>query len=250
VRRSSVAAAVALASLLPAFPAYADFKVWQPDPEPHEFALESLGDIGHDPDHARSGEQSYTEEIEYGLTNWWTSELELEQERDPGPGNTTNFSQVTSENLFIFGEPGEHWLDSAFYVEYGQSTLPNSPNETTFGPVFRKEVFGLINTVNLFVEKDIGRYAEGRPMFQYAWETRLDLGTAVEPGFQVYGFPGAIGHFPGTGHQDHRAGPMLFGAVAQLGPGSLKWNGGILFGLTPGAPAETVRWQFEYELHF
>ena len=248
--RRNCTLAVSTCLLAAPHPAWADFKVMQPDPEPHEFALETLGDIGHDPYRPRSGEQSYTEELEYGFTNWWTSELEFEQQRAPGPGNTTDFSQVTSENLFTFTEPGEAWMDSGFFFEYGQTTLPNAPNEVTFGPVLRKEVLGTINTVNLFVEKDLGRYANTRPVFQYSWETRLDLGTAIEPGFQAYGQPGSFGHLPGSGHQDHRLGPMLFGTVAQLGPGSLKWNGGILFGLTPAAPAETLRWQLEYEVHF
>jgi hypothetical protein len=32
--------------------------------------------------------------------------------------------------------------------------------------------------------------------------------------------------------------------------GTLKFNGGILFGLTPAVPRQTLRWQLEYEVHF
>jgi hypothetical protein len=239
--------ALAAGALAPAGgTARADFKVWYPDAEFGETALETLGDWGHAPRTAHSGEQSYTEEIEHGMTPFWRSELELEQERLPGPGRPTNLSQVTSENIFQFTERGEYWLDAGFYFEYGQSLLPKTPNETTFGPVLRKEVFGTIDTVNLFVEKDLGHYASGRPNFLYAWETRLALGTKIEPGFQAYGQPSLSGRFLG----DQRLGPVLFGVVAQLGPGSLRWNAGILFGLTPAAPRETIRWQAEYEIHF
>jgi hypothetical protein len=42
----------------------------------------------------------------------------------------------------------------------------------------------------------------------------------------------------------------LFGTVTRLGPGTLKWNAGILFGLTAAAPRETIRWQAKYEIHF
>lgn len=227
-------------------PARADFKVWYPDAEYGETAVETLGDYGHSPAAARSGEQSYTEEIEHGMTPFWRTELELEQQRLPGPGQKTNLSQVTSENIFQFTERGEYWLDAGFYFEYGQSLLPKTPNETTFGPVLRKEMFGTIDTVNLFVEKDLGSYASGRPNFLYAWETRFALGTKVEPGIQAYGQPSPNGRVLG----DQRLGPMLFGIVDQLGPGSLKWNAGILFGVTPAAPRETIRWQAEYEIHF
>jgi hypothetical protein len=36
----------------------------------------------------------------------------------------------------------------------------------------------------------------------------------------------------------------------ELGPGTLKINGGMLFGLTPATPRQTFRWQLEYEIHF
>ena len=231
-------------------PALADFKVFQPDAEFGETAVEIVGDAGFDPVPGRAGEQSFVEEIERGVTPFWRTELELEADRDAGPGQPTNFTQFTWENVFQLTQPGEYFMDSGFFFEYGQTILPDSPNETTFGPIFRKEMFRTIDTVNLFFEKDIGGTASGRPIFSYRWETRIDLGTAIEPGFQAYGQPGAFGHFAPLGEQDHRLGPMLFGTVAVLGPGSLKWNAGVLFGLTPAAPRETIRWQAEYEIHF
>jgi hypothetical protein len=227
-------------------PAVASFKVWQPDAEYGETAVETLGDWGHAPIAAHSGEQLYTEEIERGLTPFWRTELELEQERLPGPGQPTNLSAVASENVFQLTERGQYWLDAGLFAEYEQSLLPKTPNAAIFGPILRKEMFGTIDTVNLFVEKDLGSYAEGRPHFLYAWETRIALGTPIEPGFQAYGAPDPAGHLLG----DQRLGPVLFGTVTRLGPGALRWNAGVLFGLTAAAPRETIRWQAEYEIHF
>ena len=146
-------------------PAVASFKVWQPDAEYGETAVETLGDWGHAPIAAHSGEQLYTEEIERGLTPFWRTELELEQERLPGPGQPTNLSAVASENVFQLTERGQYWLDAGLFAEYEQSLLPKTPNAAIFGPILRKEMFGTIDTVNLFVEKDLGSYAEGRPHF-------------------------------------------------------------------------------------
>jgi hypothetical protein len=237
-------------SLAATVPARADFKVQQPDAETGEIAIEPLGDIGHDPLAAHSGEASFTEEFEYGVNGFWRTEIELEQERSAGPDQSVNFSQVTSENIFQFTERGEYWADAGFFAEFGKTTLADSPDETTFGPIFRKEIFGTINTVNLFIEKDIGNNASPRPAFLYAWETRIALGTPIEPGFQAYGQPSSFAGYNSGWPQDNRIGPQLFGTIAQLGAGSLKWNGGILFGVTPAAPRETLRWQAEYEIHF
>jgi hypothetical protein len=249
---------VALAAVLVASgTARADFKVWLPDVNYGELALETVGDVGIDPNPGRSGEQSFTAEIEYGVTHWWQTELELEFEREAGPGQSTYFSQVTSENLFQFTERGEYWLDAGFFAEYGISTQKGNPNEITAGPVLRKDFWGLSNTVNLFFEKDIGHNAATGTQFLWAWETRVDawklqLGDrfVVEPGFQYYSQPGKIGQFSNWNDQDNRIGPQLFGKVFNIGPGTLEWNAGFLVGMTNAVPRFTPRWQFEYEIHY
>ena len=168
-------AAAAVAALLLTGPhARADFKVWTPDVNEGEFASANVGDLGCDHNPVKSGEQSYTAEMEYGVTRWWQTELELEFNRDPGPGRATYFNQITSENLFQFTERGEYWLDAGFFAEYGQVLLKGDPNETTFGPVLREDFWGLSNSVNLFIEKDLGEHASGPPQFLWAWETRFE----------------------------------------------------------------------------
>ncbi len=253
----AAAAWILSGSLVRPGPAWADFKVWTPDVNQGELAIESVGDAGFDANHAKNGERSNTAEVEYGLTPRLQTELEFEANRNPGTGQANYLDQITSENLFQFTERGEYWLDAGFFFEYGQGVKIGNVNETTFGPVLRKEFWGLSNTVNLFIEKDIGRNASGRPAFVYAWETRVDAWTvqfgrrfAVEPGFQVYGQPGQFGHFAKAGAQDHRGGPQLFGKIFDFGPGSIEWNGGVLFGLTPAAPRTTLRWQAEYEIRY
>lgn len=252
------AAALGLAFLLMASAsARADFKVVTPDVNQGEMAIETVGDRGFDSNPALNGEQSYTAEFEYGVTRWWQTELEAEFNRAPGSGQDTQFNQLTSENVFQFTERGEYWLDAGFFAEYGQALVGDTPNETTFGPVLRKDFWGTSTTVNLFVEKDLGSHASGRPVFLYALETRIDAWTArfgrrfvVEPGVQVYGQPGPFGHFASWSEQDERAGPQLFGKVFDIGPGTLEWNGGVLFGLTRAVPRTTLRWQAEYEIHY
>jgi hypothetical protein len=230
--------------------ALADFKVKLPDAETGELELEAVGSYGRSGNPATNNEQNFVHEMEYGVTNWWRTGIELEAGRDFGPGNHLKVNQVTWENWFVLGERGQYWIDPAFFIEYGRATLSGVPDETTFGPIFRKEIWGTANTVNLFFEKELGTFASGRTNFTYAWETRVQTGWLIEPGFQAYGQPGAIGHFASLGAQDHRIGPQFFGAIHDLGPGTLKFNGGVLFGLTPAAPRQTFRWQAEYEIHF
>lgn len=249
--RTCILLTLTLLLLLASGRAWADFKVKMPDAEAGELELETVGNYGSSGNPLTDNEQSFVHEIEYGFNNFWRSGIELETGRDPGPGNRFKFQQLTWENWFVFGERGQYWLDPAFFIEYGHPTQAQAPDEIEFGPLLRKQIGPTINTVNLFLTKEIGRYAgSGRMSFSYAWETRIDTGGPVEPGFQAYGEPGPFGHFAPISLQDHRIGPQLFGTIYDLGPGTLKWNGGILFGLTPAAPRRTLRWQFEYEVHF
>jgi hypothetical protein len=257
VWRSVGGAILTLALALAAGAARADFKVWTPDVNLGEMALETVGDAGFDPNRAKTGEQSYTTEFEYGLTSWWQTELEGEFNRAPGPNQAVYANQLTSENLFQFTERGEYWIDTGFFAEYGRALLRGVANEATAGPVLRKDFWGTSTSINLFVEKDLGEHASGRPVFLYALETRIEAWTvqfgrhfAVEPGLQLYGVPGAIGHFDSWSQQDERGGPQLFGKVFDIGPGTLEWNGGVLFGLSSAVPRTTLRWQFEYEIHY
>ncbi|HYM74017.1 MAG TPA: hypothetical protein VET89_13635 [Stellaceae bacterium] len=231
--------------------ALADFKVKLPDAEPGELELETVGNYGRSGNPATDNEQSFVHEIEYGVTNFWKTGLEFETGRDPGPGNHLKFNQLTWENWLVFGERGQYWLDPALFIEYGHPTIAGAPDEIKFGPLLRKEIGPTINTVNLFLAKEIGQFAgSGRMSFSYAWETRIATGWVVEPGFQAYGEPGPIGHFVPISAQDHRIGPQVFGAIHDFGSGTLKFNAGVLFGLTPAAPRQAFRWQAEYEIHF
>lgn len=246
-----------LAVLASGAAARADFKVRTPDVNLGEWAVETVGDAGFDADAAKSGAGSDTIEVQYGLTGWWQTELELAFERDPGPGMGTRFTQVTSENIFLLTEPGKSWADAGLFAEYGQTLLRGHPNEITLGPILRKAFWGLTNTVNLLVEKDLGRFSSGKPRFLWAWETRIDAWRmsfgdrfTIEPGFQYYGEPGTIGQFGRWKQQDNRAGPQLFGAVADFGPGALEWNAGFLVGLTRDTPLWTARWQLEYDIRY
>ena len=251
IRKSAWLAAwaiLALAAMPPS--ALADFKIQHPDAETGEFELEEVGSYGRSGNPDTNSEQSFVHELGYGVNNWWHTELEFETNRDPGPGNHLKFDQLTLENRFQFTEPGQYWADFGFFAEYGHGMLRGSPDETTFGPIVRKEIGPTINTIDLFLEKELGTGASGRPSLLYKVESRLALGTVVEPGIQAYGEPGPIGHFAPIGAQDHRVGPQLFADIHDFGPGTLKMNGGVLFGLTAATPRQTWRWQLEYELHF
>src|SRR5579864_9139205 len=111
-RKSLIEATTCAILTLTVLPGYAlaDFKVHLPDAEYGEFEIEEVGSWGTSGNPATNNEQSFVHELGYGVTNWWHTELEFETNRDFGPGNFLWFDPVTTENQFVFGEPGQYWL--------------------------------------------------------------------------------------------------------------------------------------------
>jgi hypothetical protein len=100
-------------------------------------------------------------------------------------------------------------------------------------------------------------YAKGtRQFLRRAAVLFVRLGNSVcprhadRPGLSGLGHPCPFKGFNSHWPQDNRIGPQLFGTVSNFGPGTLKWNALILFGVTSASPRETTRWQLESEIHF
>ena len=68
-----------------------------------------------------------------------------------------------------------------------------------------------------------------------------------EPGFEAYGELGEVSDFLPSDEQDHRIGPVIFGALPITPTTKIQYELGYLFGLTDGSPDGTLRWQLEYE---
>src|SRR6185437_106051 len=230
-RWRSLATLVAAAGMIAAAdPARAEFRVRPAEIEGGEKAVELNGSYGFDRQAEKQGEQSYTAEIEAAVNDWWLTEFEGEAGRDPGPDNRTRFTAATWENLFELTEPGRYWADLGFFAEFSRALSHQSPDNLNLGPAVTKVWGRIVNTLNLFVAKDVGSHASGRPQLNLAWQTRLTLDPLIEPGIEIYSAPGALAHFSGLQQQDHRAGPVLYGTLRGFGASALNYEVGYLFG--------------------
>lgn len=231
-------------------PAAAEFRVRVPTVVEGEVGVEHNGSYGLDPSRAKTGEQSYTTEFEMGVNSWWLAEIEGEGGRDPGPDTRNRFTALTSENTFQLTEAGEYWADFGFFAEYGRTLSHHDADQLTAGPIVRKEIGRTVNTLNVFFDKGVGSHAAGQPQVAVAWQTRITLNPLIEPGVEIYSTPGTLLHFSSLQAQDHRAGPVLYGTVRDLGTGKINYELGYLVGLTRASPEGTVKWKLEYEIHF
>lgn len=251
---------VAALALLAPLEARADFHVVSPyEIDLGEVEIEHNGDAVLDRRPSQIGATSYTTELGTGLTSWWHSEIELGFDRAPGDNQPTLLTQAVTENMFQLTEPGEDFLDSGFYFEYGQSTTTGrnaGSNEITFGPVIAKQFGRILNTLNLFLTRQLGPDQTNHGLdVSYAWQTRWEIWAPLSPAIEIYGDAGTLGNSPNLSRQQLLVGPVGVGVLKlnQLGlghAGNLKYEAGWLLGTTPATARGTLRWRLEVEIPF
>jgi hypothetical protein len=224
-----------------------------------ELEIEHNGLASWDRKPENSGNQSYTIEFGTGLTSWWHTELEVGFDRDPGFNEPTLLTQVVTENTFVFTEPGQYFVDAAFYVEYGQTLSTGrhaGPNQVTFGPLISKDIGRWTHTANLFLTRELGPNQDTHGLdFNYAWQSRWNIWAPLSPAIEIYGDSGVIGSSPKLSQQQILVGPVAVGALSlnDLGlgkAGKIKYELGWLFGATEASPQGTLRWRLELEIPF
>jgi hypothetical protein len=252
---SRSAIAFLVVSLLATRPALADLEVQLPNVDYLELEFEHNGLISFDSkgsplNHA----QSFTDSIGYGVLPWW--EIELEGEMASGGGQHLTWNALTMENTFQITEPGEYFFNLGFFAEYSQSNLRGQPSDILAGPIIQKElnnVFGVVDTLhtlNLFLARDIGHNATDQTGFSYAWQSLVLTHPLISPGVEFYGFIPDLAHAGPSSQQQHLVGPVVVGGVNFAPYGTVKYQVGYLWGLTPASGRSAVRWQLEYEITF
>jgi hypothetical protein len=248
------AMALGFISLVAADPARGDLQVRVPQVEYRALEFEHDGLITFDAKgSALNRAQSYAHTIGYGLLPWWR--IELAGELASGGGQHLTWNAISLENTFQLTEPGEYLFDLGLLVGYSQSTVRGEPNGFAFGPIIQKELnkpFGLdtVHTLNLFLSRDIGRDATRQTGLFYAWQSLVRTHPLISPGIEFYGFIPDITRAGPTTRQQHLVGPVLVGEADLSRFGTLRYEVGYLFGLTPASGRGAIRWLLDYEIVF
>ena len=233
--------------------ARADFHVRSPLVTYREFEFEHNGSVTFDRKRELTRDQSYTYSLGLGITPFW--KIEFEGETPAPPGRVLSYSATTIENTVQLTPQGKYWADLGLFFEYSQGAPRDSANAIKFGPIVQKETpgfgqYGLLHTLNVFFEREIGPFSTSRTGFLPAWQSRVLLNPFFEPGFEIYGGIDDLRRPGRLNNQQYSVGPMFAGAYNFAPYGKIKYEVGYLFGITPAAPRGAVRWKFEYEISF
>jgi hypothetical protein len=181
-----------------------------------------------------------------GVNRWWFTELYAKWHKEPGEGH--GFDAVEWENRFQLTETGRYPVDVGFLLEIERPRERSEGYELKWGPLFQADLGTRVTAnFNVLVEKHYFADEAERAELGYQWQARYRWRPEFEFGAQGFGEVGPWNHWLKTSEQSHRWGPAAFGAVKVGQRHVVKWNAGVLLGLTDGSPRNQLRLQAEYE---
>ena len=152
------------------------------------------------------------------------------------------------ENRFQLTETGKYPVDVGFLLEIERPKDRSEGYEYRWGPLLQTDIGSDIQAnLNLLIEKHIRASTAQAAELGYQWQVKYRWRPEFEFGAQGFGDVGPWNHWEPHSEQPHIAGPAIFGRFRVAQKQVIKYNAGLLFGLTDAAPRTTLRFQAEYE---
>lgn len=204
--------------------------------------LSAEANLNYDFDHRKDMDNYFSQVVgfEYGLTDWWQTELSAEIEKENG--DSDQLTNYKFENVFAPWKPGENWMDVGLYVELEKGAHSGDPNNFETKLLLEKDLGKFANTANLKLEHEFGPHHEESWGSGMALQTKYRYNEMFEPGLEYYADFGTFDEKPSFSDQSHQFGPVALGKI-----GNVKYDTGVLFGVSQAAPDATVKLNLEYE---
>lgn len=191
-------------------------------------------------------ESAYSLGFGYGLNSWWFTEFYAKWHKEPGMASA--FDAWEWENKFQLTETGKYPVDVGFLFEIERPKDRSEGYEFVFGPLLQADITPMVQAnLNVLVEKHTRAVTPSKAELGYQWQLKYRWQPNFEYGLQGFGSVGPAWHWSPSSEQSHIAGPAVFGRVRTGQTQFIKYNAGLLFGMTNGSPQTTWRLQAEYE---
>lgn len=181
-----------------------------------------------------------------GVNSHWFTEFYAKWHKEPG--ESSGFDAWEWENRFQLTETGKYPVDVGFLLEIERPKDRSEGYEYRWGPLFQWDMGTRYTAnLNLLVEKHVKAPDAGPAELGYQWQLRYRWRPTFEFGVQGFGEFGPVARFESTHDTGHVVGPMIAGTFKVGQKQMIRYNAGLLFGLTEGSPRNQFRLQAEYE---
>lgn len=222
--------------------AYASKTVTSPYVTQGEKSLEWKGEYIVDDDNDREGAWKQKAVVGYGITSFWSSEIEANVEQGGGSDDDTKFANIDWKNKFQLLPPGQYWVDAGMRLTYSFNTTGGA-DEVEGKLLFGKDLKNTRHSANLIASTEVGEDSSDEVDWGLSWSSRYKYSDGFQPGFELHSAFGEIGNEGEFDDQDHRLGPVFYG---KFGKG-FSYDAGYLFGISDRAPDGTVKAIVKYK---
>ncbi len=207
-----------------------------------EISVEWKGEYVVDNDRDRDGAWKEKLVLSHGFTDFWQSQIETTVERGGSPGDVIEFSKISWKNKFQFMEQGVDCFDAGVRIAYGFSGT-GAADEIEVKLLGGRDVAKTAHRGNLVIRREVGEDSGNDTEWGLAWGSRYKYSRVFQPGFELHSDFGKIGHEGPFDAQDHRIGPVFYGAFGK----NFSYDAGYLFGVSDRAPDGTVKAIVKYK---
>ena len=197
---------------------------------------------------ARDGtrESAHSIGFGYGVNSWWFTEFYAKWHKESGMASA--FDAWEWENKFQLTETGKYPVDVGFLLEIERPKDRSEGYEYVWGPLLQTDITPMVQAnLNVLVQKHIRAATSSKAELGYQLQLKYRWQPNFEYGLQGFGGIGPVSRWSSRSDQSHIAGPAVFGRVRTGQTQFIKYNAGLLFGMTHASPRTTLRLQAEYE---
>jgi len=179
-------------------------------------------------------------QFSYGFTDFYDLKVSVDTEHEDGDDD---FTDVDFENKFQITPRGEYFVDLGLRLDYTRA-LDGGADEVGGKILLGKKTGEWSHLLNLEAGREVGEDSSDDWAYGFAYGVQHPVTETLALGGEWYS---DFGDFSGDwDDEDHRAGPVLYGTAF----GKLKYQAGILAGLSNSASDATVKATLNYGFSF
>jgi len=181
-------------------------KVYSPHSEQGEIEIESQTDIVRSADPAKDGAMRQQIEIEYGVTDTWSTGLYGLASR-PAGGGRLRYDGIKWENIIVLPGSNPAGFSWGAYLEYVLASSASGKPDVLEGKLLLEQAWGpWRHTANLVLKQELA--GRSPASIGYAWRTRREFGKWMAA-LEAYGGFGPADRWKPAPEQTHLVGPVL-----------------------------------------
>lgn len=228
--------------LILARPSYAWNKVSSPDVVGGRTELEYRGGYDVDDRVGVQGQNQHRFVANHGITDRWRVEVKNILVQTDTTSRWT-FSELSNRYQII--KDDSDWLPKlSIQGNYKFALRQNAADKFESTLLLSKTLGPFANIINLNAERDIGRFAAPGTNLVFSYKNEYLYNDYLEPGFEYYAELSKVGGPKTSGPKRHFLGPMISGKLLK----DVKYDTGVLFGVSDAAPTARFKWILTYQL--